>query len=542
MGSMFKNPGGFQSVLKDGGKHFSGVDEVLLKNIEACKALAQITRTSLGPLGTSKLVINHLGKHFVTSDTGTMVRELEVMHPASKMLVLACEAQQAECGDATNLVLAFAGALLVEAEELLKEGIHAADILKGYEMTAKKLTQWLEEEVTWTMTDFHSAQQIQKATATAIGSKQLGREEELSVLLSQAVLQVMPEDPKKFDNESVRVAKIPGGSVTKSFVVDGMVATKDVMGTFRSKTKCKVAVYGNGVQAAEMETKGTILLENADQLLKFSHGEESKMDQFIKSIADLGVEVVISGGTVSDIALHFLNKYEILIVKIQSKFELRRFCKTLGATSIIRAGPPLPEECGYADSVKVEEIASQKVTVIRAKDSKVSTIVLRGGTANTLDEWERAIDDGVNAIRGAVKDPRFTAGAGATEMELALKVQAFGKTVPGLDQYAVLKFSQALEVVPKALAENGGHLAMQTITNLYAEHKKGNKTVGVNVEAKNQTLDASKESILDHMRTKSWAFQLACDAVLTVLRVDQIIMAKQAGGPKGGGDGGRDMD
>eukprot|EP00397_Hematodinium_sp_SG-2012_P017446 GEMP01017840.1.p1 GENE.GEMP01017840.1~~GEMP01017840.1.p1 ORF type:complete len:540 (+),score=157.15 GEMP01017840.1:103-1722(+) len=539
---MFKQNTGFQGVMKDGGKHFSGVDEVLLKNIEACKNLAQITRTSLGPSGTSKLIINHLSKHFVTSDTGTMVRELEVMHPAAKMIVLATEAQTYECGDATNFVVTFAGALLHEAEELLKEGIHAADILKGYELANKKVVDWLEQLTCWTLEDFQSEEQLTKAVVTAISAKQLGYETDLAPLLAKAVLQVLPEDKKKFDVDNVRVAKIPGGSLSKSFVIQGMVITRDVITTVRKKEKCKVAIYGGGLQAPEMETKGTVLLENADALIKYSKGEEDKMEEFIKGIVGAGVQVIISGGAVSEIALHFLNKYDIMCVKVTSKFELQRFCKTLGATSIIRAGAPLPEELGYADSVHVEEIASQKITIIRTKDSKVSTIVLRGGTGNTVDEWERALDDGTQIIRGAVKDPRFVAGGGAAEMALASKLQAFGQTVPGLDQYAVLKFAEALEVVPRMLAENSGHNRMETITALHAEHKKGNSTMGVNIEELNGLQDCAANGILDHLRTKSWALRLAVDAVLTVIRVDQIIMAKQAGGPKGGGDGGRDLD
>lgn len=540
---MFKQNTGFQGVLKDGGKHFSGVDEVLIKNIEACKNLAQITRTSLGPSGRSKLIINHLNKHFVTSDTGTMMRELEVMHPAAKMVVLATEAQQYECGDATNFVVTLAGALLEGAEELLKEGIHAADILKGYELAQTKVVEWLEEMSCWSVQDFRSLEQLTKATATAISAKQLGYEMDLAPLLAQAVLQVLPEEKSRFDVDNVRVAKIPGGSLTKSFVIEGMVVTRDVITTERKKEKCKVAVYGGGVQAAEMETKGTVLLENADQLIKYSKGEEDKMDEFIKGIVGAGVEVVISGGPVSDIALHFLNKHKILCVKVTSKFELQRFCKTLGATSIIRAGAPLPEELGYADSVIVEEIASQKITVIRAKDSKVSTIVLRGGTGNTVDEWERALDNGVQVIRAAVKDPRFVAGGGAVEMALASKLQTFGQTVPGLDQYAVLKFAEALEIVPRMLAENSGHDRMETLTALHAEHKKGNFTTGVDVDDGNQLQDCAARGILDHLRTKSWALRLCVDATMTVIRVDQIIMAKQAGGPKGGGGGdGRDAD
>lgn len=268
------------------------------------------------------------------------------------------------------------------------------------------------------------------------------------------------------------------------------------------------------------------------------------MDEFIRSIKDAGVEVVISGGAISEIGLHFLNKYRILVLKITSKFELRRVCRTVGATSIIRTGPPLPEELGYVESIQTEEISSQKLTIIKSRDAKISTIVLRSASPNVLDELERTVDNAVNVVKNVARDPRFVAGAGATEIELAHQLQLFGATVPGLDQYAVLKFAEALEIVPKILADNCGHSHIDVITALYAAHQKGEKAAGVDVDGTPGALicDAGARGILDHAESKRWAMRFTLDAVLTILQVDQIIMSKQAGGPKPKEDGGRDDD
>merc|ERR1712048_805639 len=259
-------------------------------------------------------------------------------------------------------------------------------------------------------------------------------------------------------------------------------------------------------------------------------------------MGDSGAEVVISGGTISEIALHYLNKYRILAVKISSKFELRRICRTVGAVSIIRSGPPVPEELGYLESIKVEEISSQKLTIMKNRDAKISTIILRSASPNVLDELERSIDNAVNVVRCVTRDPNFLPGAGATEIELAHQLQLFGATVPGLDQYAVLKFAEALEVVPKVLADNAGHSYVDVITAMYAAHQKSEKSAGVDVDSGELLCNATEKGILDHEDTKRWALRFCIDAVLTILRVDQIIMAKQAGGPKGGGGGGRDED
>merc|ERR1719218_70901 len=267
------------------------------------------------------------------------------------------------------------------------------------------------------------------------------------------------------------------------------------------------------------------------------------MEEFIKGIKDVGVEVVVAGGSISEIAIHYLNKYRIFCLKITSKFELQRVCRTVRAVAIIRQGPPLPEECGYVESIKVEEVSSQKLCILKSRDAKIATVVLLSASPNVLDELERSIGNAVNVVRSVARDAHFVAGAGATEIELAHQLQQFGSTVPGLDQYAVLKFAEALEVVPKVLADNAGNNYVDVITAMYAAHQKGDKSAGVDVDSGNGLLcNATEKGILDHEDTKRWAIRFCVDAVLTILRVDQIIMAKQAGGPKPGEGGGRDDD
>lgn len=561
---MFQNKHGLGELLKDGGKHFAGVDEALLKNIEACRDLAKIVQSSFGPNGTNKLVINHLGKQFVTSDTATMLREMEVAHPCGNLLVQASAAQEFECGDATNLTVMVAGSLLGEAENLLKEGLHAADILRGYDLALKKCVEILENGATtlsaWSLTadDLKNPEKVAYAVKSAIASKQPGLEDPLSALVAKAVVQITSHQgsstsktagddgsQRAFDIDSLRTCKIPGGQLSKSFVVEGMVVPRDTMGVETCKLDAKVAVYGQGIEFQQTEAKGTVLLENAEQLLSFSKGEESNMEEWVKSLSDMKISVVISGGAISEIAQHFLDKYKILVVKIGSKFEMRRLCKTLKAISVLRSGPPLPEEVGYCASVKVEEIASQKVIVFRTDESKISTIVLRGATASTLDEWERSVNDATHVVRCIAQDCKrggsstFVPGGGATEIFLSRKIQQFGAGVSGLEQYSVLKFAEALEIVPKILADNcGKHGRVETLTALYKAHESSSdkmqsfKAVDVDLESEAVLQCAKEKGVLDHLTTKKWAIKHALEAVLTVLRVDHIIMSKQAGGPK----------
>ena len=293
----------------------------------------------------------------------------------------------------------------------------------------------------------------------------------------------------------------------------------------------KVAVFNSNIEMNQGETKGTVLLTTADELLNYTRSEEERFEAIIKNLAEAGVRVVIASGSISEIAVHFFEKYNMMAIKIMSKWELKRIARAVGATPIIKLETPKPDELGFADEVHFKEISSTKCIVFRRdlEENKMATIILRGSTINLLDDVERAIDDGVNTIKTLCRDGRLVPGAGATEINLAKKIQDYSKTQPGLDQYAIERFGQALEVIPRIIADNAGFKAEEVIADLYA--KTGESNVwGIDV-MDGKVKDVAELGILDSWETKSWAFKLCLDSVLTILKVDQIIMSKPAGGP-----------
>ncbi|XP_047182485.1 T-complex protein 1 subunit theta-like isoform X1 [Vigna umbellata] len=529
-------PYGIQSMLKEGHKHLSGLDEAVLKNIDACKQLSTITRTSLGPNGMNKMVINHLDKLFVTNDAATIVNELEVQHPAAKILVLAGKAQQEEIGDGANLTISFAGELLQGAEELIRMGLHPSEIISGYTKAINKTVQILDdlvEEGSETM-DVRDKEQIVSRMKAAVASKQFGLENTICSLVADACIQVCPKNPANFNVDNIRVAKLLGGGLHNSTVVRGMVLKSDAVGTVKQAEKAKVVVFAGGVDTSATETKGTVLIHSAEQLENYSKTEEAKIEELIKAVADSGAKVIVSGGAVGEMALHFCERYKLMVLKISSKFELRRFCRTTGSVAMLKLSQPNPDDLGYVDSVSVQEIGGVRVTIVKNEEggNSVATVVLRGSTESILDDLERAVDDGVNTYKAMCRDSRIVPGAAATEIELAKRVKDFSFGETGLDQYAIAKFAESFEMIPRTLAENAGLNAMEIISSLYAEHASGNAKVGIDLEG--GCKDVSTLSIWDLHVTKLFALKYAVDAACTVLRVDQIIMAKPAGGPRRG--------
>ncbi|EFW99635.1 t-complex protein theta [Grosmannia clavigera kw1407] len=524
-------------LFKQGYNNYDSEDGAVLRNIDACRAISSTVQTSLGPYGRNKVVINHLQKMILTSDAATILRELDVVHPAAKLLVMASQQQEAEMGDATNLVIVLAGELLRKAEDLLRMGLKTADIVTGYERAQKFALETLEELTVDKVGDVRSQVELSKAIRTVIASKQNGNEDFLANLVAEAVLAVMPKNPALFNVDNIRVVKIMGGSLEQSRVVRGMVFPKPPDGTVKKVVKAKVGVFSCPIDTSQTETKGTVLLHNAKEMMDFTKGEEVQLEAAIKQLHDVGLRVVVAGSTVGELAMHYLNRYEILVIKILSKFELRRICRVVGATPLARMGAPMPEEMGSIDVVETLEVGGDRVTVFRQEDevTRTATLVLRGATQNHLDDVERAVDDGVNVVKAITKDARLVPGAGATEVQLVERLQAFGEKTPGLAQYAIKKYGEAFEVVPRTLAESAGLDATEVLSRLYAAaHKKDEWTYGVDVENDDGTgtLDAKSEGILDLLASKSWAIKLATEAARTVLSVDQIIVARQAGGPK----------
>ena len=434
-----------------------------------------------------------------------------------------------------------------------------------------------------------SPKELAKALRTVIASKQSGNEDILAPLVSEAVLAVMPKNPINFNVDNIRVVKIMGGSLSQSTVVKGMVFAREPNGEIKriernaNDKAPKVGVFSCPIDISQTETKGTVLLNNAKAMLDFTPGEEKQMDETIKGLADSGMRVVVAGSSVSDLAQHYMNRHKLLVIKVLSKFELRRLCRVVGATPLARLGAPMPDEMGSVDVVETLEIGGDRVTVFRQENNitRTATVVVRGATQNQLDDVERAIDDGVNAIKAITRDAKLVPGAGATEMQLVERITAFGEKTLDLPSYAIKAYAEAFEVIPRTLAESAGLDATEVLAALYTSHHRAFSTftkklstkvngnpsqkappksqesdeseeedddeeedeeeeddedwsTGVDIEDHDGTgtLDAEVAGILDLLVSKKWAVQLATEAARTVLSVDQIIVARQAGGPK----------
>lgn len=480
----------------------------------------------------NKMVINHLEKLFVTSDAHTIINESDVHHPAAKMIAQAAKMQQNECGDNANLILTMCGELMAQAASLINMGLHPSEIVIGYDKSAKKCMEILETLTAFKLENPRNKEDLIKCIKSVVASKQFGLEDFLSNLIADAAIHTMPSNVQKFNVDNVRIQKILGGGTIDSKVIQGVVVTKASETSVKHVLKAKVAVFNTNIEMQQGETKGTVLLKNAEDLLNYTTGEEDKFEGFIKKLAEAGVSVVVCQGSMSELAIHFFEKYRMMAVKIMSKWELKRIGRACGATPIVKLECPTPDEMGYADEVSFCEISSTWCTVFRRdqEENKMATIVLRGSTMAMLDDIERAIDNGVNAVKSLIRDNRLVAGAGATEIYIASEIQKFAKSQPGLDQYAVEKFGASFEVFPRILAENAGLKAETILANLYAEVNKGSSAFGIDV-SDGVVKNAAEAGILDSLESKSWALKLSFDVVLTLLKVDQIIMSKPAGGP-----------
>ncbi|KAH3687276.1 hypothetical protein WICPIJ_001738 [Wickerhamomyces pijperi] len=526
-------------LFKQGYQSINNADGAVQRNIQACREITKMVLTSIGPCGRNKIIVNHLGKVFITNDAATMLHELEVVHPAVKLLIMASEQQEMEIGDGTNFVLVFAGELLNLSEKLLILGLKPTEIIQGYTLANKFALETLDKLSIDKVEDFMSIPELTKIIKPVLASKQYGSEEFLAELVSEAILNVVPpKNPKAFNVDSVRVVKIMGSSLENSQVVKGMVFPNEPEGHVKNIKDSKVVVFTCPFDISQTETKGTVLLHNAKEMLDFSKGEEAQLDQIVKEIHDSGVRVVIAGSGVGELAQHYLDRYGILTLKVPSKFDLRRVSRVCGATPLPRLGAPMPEEMGSIDVVETKEIGGDRVTIFRQDNdvTRTSTIIVRGATKNNLDDIERAIDDGVASVKGLIKDSRLLPGAGAVEVELVKRILQYGERTPGLLQLAIKQYANAFEVIPRVLAETSGLDSSLVLPSLYAKHTEDGEGLKFGVDIDNNdgsyVKDVTQEGIYDLLASKRFAINAATEAVNTILSVDQIIMAKRAGGPQ----------
>jgi len=554
---------GYASMMKEGARFFRGIDETVLRNVQACCGLAQCTKSMYGPMGMRKLVINHIEKKFVTKDAATVLKNLEIEHPAAKLMLLACEQQENEAGESTNLVIILCAALLQEAEKLINTGLSVKDITEGFEEALDMALQILSDLTVDKVNDLRDEKQVSRVLRAVLMSKLFEYEQFFGELLSKACIMSLP-DSGHFNVDNIRVVKILGGGLHQSEIVRGLVFLRDVEGEVKTAPlDSKVVIYSCPFDVLQTETKGTVLINSADELRNFSRGEETNIEARINEIAASGAKVVVTAGKVGDLALHFANRAGLMVVRLSSKFDLRRLCHITGATPLPKFTPPTRDELGSIHSVCTREFGRQTCVVFAqdGRDSNIVTLVVRGSMPQLMDEVERGVDDAVNAYKCLTRDPRLLAGAGAVELQLATKLTAklqedvFARTTaagrPRLCVHAMRAFSSALQQPVTCLVENAGERTTSTLAQLMAEHRRGQANTGfVVTRSKTDSVvdvkpgigNALEAGVVDLLETKYWALKYACDTAVTILRVNQIVMARPAGGPKPREMGPQDAD
>lgn len=370
------------------------------------------------------------------------------------------------------------------------------------------------------------------ALKASLMSKQYGNEDFLSNLVAKACVQTLPKDAIRFNVDDIRVCKILGSTMESSRIIPGMVFKRYVDSEVKNVANAKIAMFNCPLDNLQTETKGTVLLKSAEELKEFTKGEENMLKNSVDLIKASGAQVVVCGGKISDLGLDYANQAGLMVIRLTSKWDMRRLAKSIGATVLPRLSQPTPDEMGFCDIVKVEEIGDTRIVSFQRSTSRLTTIVLRSGTNNVLDDLERSVDDAVNNYKLLTKDKRLVPGAGAVEVELSKRLAEKAEQCPGMNQYGINCLSKAYESLPRQLADNSGNDPSKAISKLLAAHAAlEGESIGINVD-NGELIDAADAQIYDHILVKDWQVRLAVSTAITILRVNQIIMAKAAGGPK----------
>lgn len=530
---------GLPQMLKAGMKYFSGLQETLFTNLMACKALMHCLRTCYGPLGHNKLVINHVGKMFHSSHAATILKELELESPMACLLRSAAETQQEDMGDGTNFVVLLAGALLENAEKLLRSGVSMVHIRAGYDMACKEVLRLLPGLVCVMLKNPHNQEEVQCVLQSILGSKIFSYQKFLSKLVATACIAVAPLNHSAFNPDFIRVFKAPGGGILNSYVLEGMLIPTEAEGIIKRVERARIAAYCCPFGLSKIEAKNTIVFESAAQMKNFEKKEENLIAERVLGLAKAGVNVMVVWGRVDGLALFYADRCRMMVVRLPSRTQLQHLCKMVGATLLYKPDVPSPEDIGRCYRVYTTEIGSTVVMVFSQHGTPcpLATVVLRGASSEMLDCLEAAVQDGVQVYKNLATDGRFLPGAGATEMALSVRLNTLGMYYPGCEQYGILEFSQALKTLPATLADNAGLPVNEIMAKMEIQHQLGNQNTGMLLGVEEATtMDTVTESVLDPFVVKYRGIVLATQIAVTLLEVSDIMVAKKSGGPKPRGD------
>ena len=517
-------------ILPEGTQRLLGRDAQRM-NIMAGKALAETIRTTLGPKGMDKMLVDGLGDIVVTNDGVTILKEMDIEHPAAKMLVEVAKTQEDEVGDGTTTAVIIAGELLKKAEDLLEMEIHPTIISMGYRKAAAKAQEILEE-ISIDASDRETLQNIAMTAMTGKGTEKARKP--LAELIVKAVQMV--EEDGEVDKDHININRIQGATVEESQIVNGVVIDKGRLDPSMPKKveDARIALLKFPIEVKSLETDAKIKLTDPSQMAAFIEQEENMIREMVDKVIDSGANVLFCQKGIDDLAQHYLAREGILAVKRVRKSDIERLEKATGARVATNLDDLRPEDLGIAGQVYEKKIFDEILLFVEdCVDPKAVSIILRGSTKHVAEEVERAVDDAIGVVAATLEDGQVVAGGGAPEIAIAKGLKEYADTISGREQLAIGAFAAALEVVPKTLAENAGLDSIDALVDLRAAHEKS-AYMGLNVFTGDVT-DMKEAGVIEPKRVKKQAIQSAAEAAEMILRIDDMIASTRTAAPDMGG-------
>ena len=515
-------------------------------NIMAAKIVAESVKSSLGPKGMDKMLVDSFGDVTITSDGRTILDEMDIQHPAAKMMVEVAKTQDNEAGDGTTTAVIISGELLNKAEELIEKNVHPTVIIDGYKKAQEKALEILEK-IAITV-DLNSQDYAKKAAMTSMASKLVAEHREyLAEISVKAILAVAEkvDDKYRADVDDVKVEKKTGESVQETKLIQGIVLDKDVShsGMPKRVEKAKIALLDCPLEIEKTEFDAKINIESPEQMEAFLKQEENMLREMVEKIAKVGANVVLCEKGVDDMVQHFLARKGMLTVRRIKKSDMEKLAKATGGKIVTNLEAITAADLGYANLVEERKVGDDKMTFIEGcKHPRAVTILIRGGTERIIAEAERSIHDALCVVRDIVEEPKIVAGGGSPELEMSRQLKKYAETLPGREQLAVRGFAEALEAIPTTLTENAGLDPIDILSDLRARHEKGEIWAGIEVVS-GKIQDMSKAGVYEPLAVKKQIIKSATEAASMLLKIDDVIASGKmrapptppGGGPPGGG-------
>jgi thermosome len=525
-------------ILKEGTSRATGRD-AQHASISAARVVAESVKSSLGPKGMDKMLVDGFGDVTITNDGATILDEMEVQHPAAKMLVEVAKTQDDEVGDGTTTAVVLTGELLGKAEQLLEKDVHPTIIVDGYRIAAEKALEILED--IGIKVDPTDKSMLKKVAGVSVATKMLAEySDEVSDYAVRAVLEVAEKDAKgyKADIDDIKVEKKPGESISDTKLIQGVLLDKEVVhpGMPKRVENAKIVLLNCPLEVEKTEFDAKLNIKNPDQMKAFLDEEEKMLRGMVDKIASAGANVAICEKGIDDVAQHFLAKKGVLAVRRVKQSDMEKLVKATGGHVVTNLDDLGSKDLGNAQLVEERKVGDDKMTFVEGcKNPKAVTVLVRGGTQRIVDEAERAVHDALCVVRDVVVNPKVVAGGGAPEAEIAKRLRAYADKLSGREQLAVQAFAEALESVPMALAENAGLDPIDTQVELRTKHEQGSIWAGVD-PFKGKVADMAKQNVYEPLAVKVQLIKSASEAAGMILKIDDVIAASKKemkGPPKG---------